>query len=79
MVLLSQFLVVLKHQTFQANFSSILMSPCLKLLHLLQKKAIQIISFASFDAHTLPIFAKLNIFRFPDSTSNYLVVLQNMA
>ena len=34
MVLLWQFLVVLKHQTFQANSSSILMSPCLKLLHL---------------------------------------------
>ena len=33
---------------------------------LLQEKAMQIISFASFDAHTLPIFAKLNIIKFPD-------------
>ena len=35
-------------------------------INLLQKKAIRIISFASFDAHTLPIFAKLNIIKFPD-------------
>ena len=35
-------------------------------INLLQKKAMQIISFASFDAHTLPIFAKLNIIKFPD-------------
>ena len=28
-----------------------------------------IISFASFDAHTLPIFAKLNIIKFPDFIS----------
>ena len=33
-------------------------------INLLQKKAMQIISFASFDAHTLPIFAKLNIISF---------------
>ena len=32
MVLLYQFLVVLKHQTFQANSSSISMSPCLRML-----------------------------------------------
>ena len=37
--------------------------------NLLQKKAMQIISFASFDAHTLPIFAKLNIIKFPDLIS----------
>ena len=35
-------------------------------INLLQKEAIWIISFASFDAHTLPIFAKLNIIKFPD-------------
>ena len=38
-------------------------------INLLQKKAMQIISFASFDAHTLPIFAKLNIIKFPDLIS----------
>ena len=37
--------------------------------NLLQKKAMPIISFASFDAHTLPIFAKLNIIKFPDLIS----------
>ena len=36
---------------------------------LLQKKAMRIISFASFNAHTLPIFAKLNIIKFPDLLS----------
>ena len=35
-------------------------------INLLQKKAIRIISFASFDAHTIPIFAKLNIIKCPD-------------
>ena len=30
MILLQQFLVLLKHQTFQANLSSILMPPCFK-------------------------------------------------
>ena len=35
-------------------------------INLLQKKAMRIISFASFNAHTLPIFAKLNIIKFPD-------------
>ena len=38
-------------------------------INLLQKKAMQIISFASFDAHTLPIFAKLNIIKFSDLIS----------
>ena len=38
-------------------------------INLLQKEAIWIISFASFDAHTLPIFAKLNIIKFPDLIS----------
>ena len=38
-------------------------------INLLPKKAMQIISFASFDAHTLPIFAKLNIIKFPDLIS----------
>ena len=37
--------------------------------NLLQKKAMRIISFASFDAHTLPIFAKLNTIKFPDLIS----------
>ena len=37
-------------------------------INLLQKKAMQIISFASFDPHTLPIFTKLNI-KFPDLIS----------
>ena len=38
-------------------------------INLLQKKAVQIINFASFDAQTLPIFAKLNIIKFPDLIS----------
>ena len=38
-------------------------------INLLQKKAAQIISCASFDAHTLQIFAKLNIVKFPDLIS----------
>ena len=38
-------------------------------INLLQKKAMQIISFASFDDHTLPIFAKLNIIKFLDLIS----------
>ena len=32
----------------------------------LQKKVMRIISFAPFDAHITPIFAKLNIIKFPD-------------
>ena len=40
-----------------------------QLSYLLQKKAIWIISFASFDAHTIPIFAKLNIIKCPDLIS----------
>ena len=38
-------------------------------INLLQKKAIQIISCAQYDAHTLPIFAKLNIIKFSDLIS----------
>ena len=38
-------------------------------INLLQKKARQIISFASFHAHTLPIFTKLNKIKFPDLIS----------
>ena len=38
-------------------------------INLLQKKAMRIITFASFDAHTLPKFAKLNITKFPDLIS----------
>ena len=38
-------------------------------INLLQKKAIQIISFAQYDAHTLPIFAKLNIIKLSDLIS----------
>ena len=38
-------------------------------INLLQKKAIQLISFAQYDAHTLPIFAKLNIIKFSDLIS----------
>ena len=38
-------------------------------INLLQKKAMRIISFTSFNAHTLPIFAKLNIIKFPDIIS----------
>ena len=33
------------------------------------EKTMPVISFASFDAHTLPIFAKLNIIKFPDLIS----------
>ena len=33
-------------------------------INLAQKEAMRIISFASFDDHTLPIFAKLNIIKF---------------
>ena len=35
-------------------------------ISLLQKKAVQIISFACYDAHALPILAKLNIIKFSD-------------
>ena len=38
-------------------------------INLLQKKAMRIISFAHYDAHTLPIFAKLNIIQFSYLTS----------
>ena len=38
-------------------------------INLLQKKAMWKINFASFNAHTLPIFAKLNIIKFPDLIS----------
>ena len=38
-------------------------------INLLQKKAMRVTGFASFDAHTLLIFAKLNIIKFPDLTS----------
>ena len=38
-------------------------------INLLQKKAIWIISFAQYHAHTLPIFAKLNIIKFSDLIS----------
>ena len=38
-------------------------------INLLQKKAMWIISFASFNAYTLPIFAELNIVQFPDLIS----------
>ena len=38
-------------------------------INLLQKKAIWIISFTSFDAHTLLIFVKLNIIKFTGLTS----------
>ena len=38
-------------------------------INLLQKKTLQIISFAQYDAHTLPIFAKLNIINFSDLIS----------
>ena len=38
-------------------------------INLLQEKAMWIISFASFDAHTLPIFAKLNAIKFLDLIS----------
>ena len=38
-------------------------------LNLLQKKAMQVIIFTFFDAHTLPIFAKLNIIKFPEIQS----------
>ena len=38
-------------------------------INVLQKKAMRIISFAFFDAHTLQIFAKLNIIKFPNFIS----------
>ena len=39
----------------------------------------QIISFASFNAHTLPIFAKLNAIKFPDLNSfcNWLFIYKH--
>ena len=33
-------------------------------INLLQKKAVRIINFVQYDAHTLPIFSKLNIITF---------------
>ena len=38
-------------------------------INLLQKKAIRTNSFAQYDAHALPIFLKLNIFKFSDLIS----------
>ena len=38
-------------------------------INLLQKKAMRIISFAHYDAHTLTIFAKLNVIKFFDLIS----------
>ena len=38
-------------------------------INLLQKKAMRIISFAHYDAHTLPIFAELNIVKLSDLIS----------
>ena len=38
-------------------------------INLLQKNVMQIISFGSFNAHTLPIFVKLSIIKFPDLIS----------
>ena len=40
-------------------------------INLVQNKAIQIISFTQYDAHTLPIFAKLNVIKFSDLISLY--------
>ena len=38
-------------------------------INLPQKKAMRIISFVRYDAHALPIFAKLNIIKFSDLIS----------
>ena len=38
-------------------------------INLPQKKAMRIISFAFFDAHTIAIFSKLNTIKFPDLIS----------
>ena len=38
-------------------------------INLLKKKAMRIISFARYNAHTLPVFAKLNIIKFSDLIS----------
>ena len=45
----------------------------------LQKRAMRIISFAHYDAHTLPIFSKLNIIKFSDliSLCNRLFIYKN--
>ena len=47
--------------------------------NLLQKKAMQIISFAHYDAHTLPIFAKLNIIKFCNCLLNFKHVIRKPA
>ena len=48
-------------------------------IDLLQKKAMQIISFAHYDEHPLPIFAKLNIIKSSDliSLCNCLFIFKN--
>ena len=48
-------------------------------MNLLLKKAIQTISFAQYDAHTLPIFAKLNTIKFSDliSLCNCLLIYKH--
>ena len=56
---------------------------CKHHINLLQKKAMWIISFASFDAHTLPIFAKLTIipkYKFPGLISfcKYLFIYKHI-
>ena len=48
--------------------------------NLLQKKVVRIISFAQYDAHTLPIFAKFNIIKFSDliSLCNCLLIYKHL-
>ena len=50
-------------------------------INLLQKKAMQIINFAHYDADTLPIFTKLNIITFSDliSLCNCLFIYKHIS
>lgn len=49
----------------------------LKQLHILQKKAIRTITFSRYDAHSSPLFKRLNIIKFPDLTSFYITIFMH--
>ena len=44
----------------------------IKPIEILQKRTIRIITYAKFDAHTTPLFAKLNLLKFQDIITLYI-------
>ena len=68
--LLNQFYYAISH--FHRSYVCTAWGQNLNPIHcskLVQKKAMQIISFACYNAHTLPIFPKLSIVTFSDLVS----------